>query len=207
MKKFSAFLMGVVFLALLATTNVWAAEVEKPIRDRMLMAWVEGGASIGGKPQAGVGLGFRLGYIGFGFGYGGSMDYRGSEVLDAAPVNPAVLMEMTSLPLGKKTIDPAFGGDIYLFYDLTDSLAIYGGPGMYFQEERNVYEILTIKNPASYAWQAGGHYSTEYGKYALKLAGGGGIVFKAKDFNKKSIILTLGYHSIRGISGGVGLAF
>lgn len=172
------------------------------------MAWVEGGAALEGPKKApSVAVGFRLGRAGFVFGLGGAMDFESEEVLDAAPMDPAPLMGITSKPLGLKTVGPGFGWDLVIFWDLCSRFSLYAGPGMYFQEVRKVYEITGITHPASSDWHVGGHYNKDYKQYALTLEGTAGMHLKLAQFESSSLMLIANYHTMRGVSGGLGMTF
>lgn len=150
----------------------------------------------------------RFGCFGLSLGFGSDMDYEDKEVLDAAPMDPAVPMQITPEYMGRKKVGPAYGGDVMFFLDVMPRLSVYAGPGMYFQEYRKVYKIVEINNPASYAWHEGAYYNKEYGEYELKFGGVVGVQGKVKEWpSGKSLVLGANYHSIRGISGSIGLAW
>ena len=168
--------------------------------------WVEGGATSGKNVDPGVAVGVRFGHIGLSFGYGGSPDYKSSKVMDVAPVNPAPLLGITSTYLGKKSVDPAFGADLLFFLDLGEDVSLYAGPGVYYQEYRNLYRVDTISSPVN-GWGVGTIYNVEEKKHEAVVAGGAGVQVKIANGAKASLFLTAGYHTIRGVSGGIGLAF
>lgn len=165
--------------------------------------WVEGGATPKGSYSVAVGT--RLGPIGVKFGYGGDSDYEGKDILDAHPFSPAEL-GVAAAPLGQKRIDPAFGFDFGYFYDLTKNLTAYGEAGPYFQEVRKVLVVTSnLGGPAP--WPAGTLFNSEKKEYSLTLEGGAGVQYRMPLDPWRAIILTAGYHSMRGFSAGVGYAF
>ncbi len=176
------------------------------LKDRNSAIWVEGGATVGKKADPGVAVGVRFGYVGLTFGYGGSPDYKSNKIMDVAPVNPAPSLGITSAYLGKKTVDPAFGGDVLFFLDLGDYVTLFAGPGVYYQEYRNLYQVNTIATPVN-GWQVGTLYNIDEKKHEVVPTGNGGVQVKIANGDKISLFVTVGYHTLRGVSGGLGLSF
>lgn len=165
--------------------------------------WIEGGATP--KASYSLALGTRIGPVGVKIGYGGDSDYQGSDVLDAHPFSPAEL-GVAATPLGQKRIDPAFGFDLGYFYDLTKNLTAYGEVGPYFQEVRKVLVVTNnLGGPAS--WQPGTLFNSEKKQYSLTVEGGAGLQYRIPLNPWRAVLLTAGYHTMRGVSAGVGYAF
>lgn len=165
--------------------------------------WVEGGATPKGSYS--LALGTRVGPVGVKIGYGGDSDYLNNAVLDAHPFSPAEL-GVTATPLGQKRIDPAFGFDFGYFHDLTKNLTAYGEVGPYFQEVRKVLVVTSnLGGPAS--WQPGTLFNSEKKQYSLTVEGGAGLQYRIPLNPWRAVLLTAGYHSMRGFSAGMGYAF
>lgn len=204
MKKIVFSWLALVGLLVLGGSFAEASEYDYSTRTSAI--WVEGGATVGKNVDPGVAVGVRFGYIGLTFGYGGSPDYKSGKVMDVAPVNPAPLLGITSTNIGKKSIDPAFGGDLLFFLDLGRYVTLYAGPGVYYQEYRNLYRIDAITSPVN-GWDVGTLYNVEEKKHEVEMAGGAGMQVKIANGSRGSVFITAGYHTIRGVSGGIGLAF
>ena len=165
--------------------------------------WVEGGSTPKGNYSLAIGT--RIGPIGLKFGFGGDSDFEGKNVLDAHPFSPAEL-GVTAIPLGQKRIDPAFGFDFGYFHDLTKNLTAYGEVGPYFQEVRKVLVVTSnLGGPA--AWPAGTLFNSEKKQYSLTVEGGAGLQYRILLNPWRAVLLTAGYHSMRGFSAGMGYAF
>jgi hypothetical protein len=168
--------------------------------------WIEGGAPIGQKGAASVAMGIRFSNVGVKLGYGGKYDYRSQEVRDSYPIDAPSILGMNSQSLGRKHIDPSWGFDFLGFYDLTKSLAMYGEVGAYLQEVRNV-RVVTGLSQSVQNWGPGQLYNVEAKKQELSLAGGGGLQYRLFHLSKLDLLITAGYHTVRGVSGGLGFAW
>lgn len=195
-----------VLVGAVGVNGCFAASDASSLKNRNAAIWVEGGATIGSKVDPGVAVGVRFGRVGLTLGYGGSPDHKSGKVMDVAPVNPAPLLGITSTYLGKKTVDPAFGSDLLFFLDLGEHVTFFAGPGIYYQEHRKLFRVDSIAATVS-GWQVGTLYNVEEGKHEVVAAGSGGIQVKIANGHSTSLFATVGYHTIRGVSAGLGLAF
>lgn len=192
-------MMSCIVLVMVLLSAIPAAGEDNTLKKAL---WVEGGATLQGNYS--VALGTRLGPIGMKFGYGGDFDYEGKEVNDAYPFTLADL-GVAAKPVGKKKIDPAFGFDMMGFYDFTRNLTGYAEGGVYWQEERKVMVVTEAQR--LFAWPAGTLFNVEKKRYVLTVEGGAGIQYRIPYDNWHAVLLTAGYHTLRGVSGGIGLAF
>lgn len=203
MKKLILTALIVLLAANLATANTESVSDNNKVPGAV---WVEGGSPIG-KPGASVAVGIRFGYAGIKFGYGGAYDYRSSKVYDAVPIDSPSILGMSSAAVGKKTIDPSWGFDAMGFYDvIKNEVAIYGEVGGYLQEVRNVRVVTGMTQPVQ-NWGPGQLYNIEKKKQELSLAGGGGVQWRFLHGPVMDLMLTAGYHTVRGVSGGLGLSW
>ena len=190
MKLFSL----IVLLIMAASVNVSAEQSSKS----KVNTWVEGGATAT-KGGASVAVGIRMGYFGLKFGYGGDKDYSSSDIYDAYPIAPG-LLGASSKPVGKRSVSPAYGFDYMGILDLVGPLAVYGELGTYWQEQR---QVRVVTGSGLTGWPVGTLYNIEPKKQEFVPAAGGGLQWR---FSGWPIMLTLGYHTIRGVSGGIGFA-
>ncbi len=165
-------------------------------------AWIEGGATVKGAYSVAVGV--RLGPVGIKAGYGGESDYLSNQVYDAHPFSPGEL-GVQAASLGRKRIDPAVGFDFMGFYEISKNLTAYAEAGPYFQEVREVMVVTGYQgfNP----WLVGTLFNSERKRYNLTLEGGAGVQYRIPYNNWRAVLITAGYHTMRGISAGIGLAF
>lgn len=190
----------------LACKAVYAEDKPRAVNNTSGAVWVEGGAPLKGT-GASMAVGIRLGYTGVKFGYGGAHDYISSEVRDSYPIDGPAILGMSSRPIGKKTIDPSWGFDLMGFVDVFRDLAVYGEVGAYWQEVREVKQITVQAGSPVPNWSVGQLYNVEAKKQQVSLAGGGGLQYRFLNGPKMDLIITAGYHTIRGVSGGFGFAW
>lgn len=167
--------------------------------------WVEGGATPNKANSASTALGIRVGTLGFKFGWGGPKDYRSSQVYDAYPLDPSVL-GISSKEVGKRTIDESYGFDTMGFYDVCRAVSVYGEVGAYWQEKRDI-RVVTGMSQAVRGWQVGTMFNTEPKHQIFSPAAGAGIQYRFFDHPGIALLLTAGYHTIRGVSAGIGFAY
>jgi hypothetical protein len=146
-------------------------------------AWL----SVGGKDgDTGFAVGFRGHDLGVELGGINHSDFSSSDIFD----EPAPDLNFTDL--GKQRVDSTIGFDVLGFYNPSPKLSFFGGLGLYFQEYRRVVQ----DNVSLFLF-------TEASETEADAAFSGGIQF----FPSNAIILGIGYHSIRGLNGQIGIRF
>ena len=146
-------------------------------------AWLSVGEKDG---NTGFAVGFRGVDLGIELGGINESDYSSSDISDY----PAPFTGF--FDLGKQKVDSAIGIDVLGFYNASKQLSFYGGLGLYFQEYRRIaQDDVTLL------------LYTEAEETEAEAAFSGGIQF----FPSNAVLLGIGYHSIRGINGQIGMRF
>lgn len=146
-------------------------------------AWLSVGEMDG---NTGFAVGFRGVDLGIEIGGINESDYSSSDMYDY----PVPHTDFTDL--GRQKVDSAIGFDVLGFYNASKRLSFFGGLGVYFQEYRRVAE----SNLSFLLY-------TESQETEAEAAFSGGIQF----FPSNALVLGIGYHSIRGINGQIGVRF
>ena len=94
--------------------------------------------------------------------------------------------------LGVKTTTASIGGDVLGFVDVSPSISIYGGVGVYFQGRSLIFQSNVTND-----------LFKETNETSVNLAVSGGADFKLGDAWQ----IGGGYHSLRGINAKVGFEF
>lgn len=145
-------------------------------------AWL----SVGGKDgNTGFAVGFRGQELGVEIGGINESDYSSDDVFDY----PAPSSFFTDL--GEQKVDSAVGFDILGFYNPSKQVSFFGGLGLYFQEYRRIARSTALL------------LYTEAKDTEAEAAFSGGVQF----FPSGSLMLGIGYHSIRGLNGQIGMRF
>ncbi|MCC6502415.1 MAG: hypothetical protein IT362_04675 [Deltaproteobacteria bacterium] len=143
--------------------------------------------SVGEKDgNTGFAVGFRGVDLGIELGGINESDYSSSDIYDY----PVPHTDFTDL--GKQKVDSAIGLDVLGFYNASRQLSFYGGLGLYFQQ----YIRIGQSNISGLLY-------TEAEETEADAAFSAGIQF----FPSNSVLLGIGYHSIRGINGQIGIKF
>lgn len=146
-------------------------------------AWL----SVGGKDgNTGFAVGFRGHELGVELGGINESDYSSDDVYD----EPVPHLNFTDL--GEHKVDSTVGFDVLGFYNPTSQLSLFGGLGLYFQE----YIRIARSNVSGLLY-------TEAKDTEAEAAFSGGVQF----FPTGSLMLGIGYHSIRGLNGQIGMRF
>lgn len=150
-----------------------------------------------GKGHPGGGFGFRGINFGAEVSYIGSGDYAGDDISVIPPGTESYMGPSESI--GKKNIDGSFGIDFMILLNPWKNISVFGEGGLFYQETQNLrYELAT-----------GRLWSTQH-DYGANFGGGGGMMMRiptSEFLTFNGIHLQLGYHSIRGITGAIGLAY
>lgn len=166
-------------------------------KDGYHAVWSNGSYLPAGKGHPGGGFGFRGINLGAEVSYIDSGDYAGDEINVIPPGTESLMGPSDSL--GKKNIDGSFGIDFMLIANPFKNFSIFGEGGLWYQERQNIQR----------AQNTGKLWSTHHSYNALG-GGGGGIMVKIPTgdfYTFNGIHLQAGYHSIRGITGAIGLAY
>jgi len=147
--------------------------------------WISVGASPKGQISGAIGA--RKGFIGAEFGVVGGGTALPEGTLD-------YYIPHNDFTVNGDYTGNAYGGDLLLFLNLDPrgNVAIYGGPGLYAQSTTEVVQ----SNATGWYYENG--TSTQ-----LVFAGGGGIRVKVAP----KLELGVGYHSLRGVQGSIGIRF
>ena len=142
-------------------------------------------------------------------GYANDQDYNSDQVLDEMPFginNP--LSTITATPIGRKRINGAYGFDLFYFLNPSDNVSIYFGPGMYYQEWREVAVVTAVSPVGGNIGTAkvGDLVSTTSDKN-LEASGGAGIQWQVHKSERYGLVLTAGYHYHRGFAAGIGMSW
>jgi hypothetical protein len=132
-------------------------------------------------------VGIRWNNIGFEFG----------SVFNQDPL-PGILNDF-SLPsnflfndLGEKKISAQYGGDILGYFDVNSSVSLYGGVGIYFQSKSRIAQS-----------QATNELYKQTDNTVVTPSVTAGVDYNFSD----AVNVGIGYHSIRGINGRIGISF
>lgn len=148
-------------------------------------AWLSVGEKDG---NTGFAVGFRGVDLGIEIGGINDSDYSSSDMYDYQ----IPFIDQYTIDLGKHKVDSAIGFDVLGFYNASKRLSFFGGLGLYFQEYRRI--MLDDWTGLLY---------TESQETEAEAAFSGGIQF----FPSSALVLGIGYHSIRGINGQIGIRF
>lgn len=146
-------------------------------------AWLSVGAKDG---NTGFAVGFRGQELGVEIGGINESDYSSDDIYDY----PVPHLNFTDL--GEQKVDSAVGFDVLGFYNPSKQVSLYGGLGLYFQE----YRRIARSNLSALLY-------TEAKDTEAEAAFSGGVQF----FPSGSLMLGIGYHSIRGLNGQIGMRF
>jgi opacity protein-like surface antigen len=94
--------------------------------------------------------------------------------------------------LGVKKVGPQWGADVLGFVDIAPRVSVYGSVGIYLQGLSQIVES-----------QATGDFYKQTNETNVTGAVGGGLNFKPSE----NTSIGVGYHSLRGVTGGVGVRF
>jgi hypothetical protein len=94
--------------------------------------------------------------------------------------------------LGVKKISAQYGADILGYFDLNQSVSLYGGVGVYFQSKARIAQS-----------QATNDLYTQTNEQDITPAVSAGVDYHVSD----SMNIGVGYHSLRGITGKIGFSF
>lgn len=145
--------------------------------------WLSAGAK---NSKSSFALGGRGKDLGIEIGGRTGGDYKKDDLLDY----PVPHNSYTSL--GKKSVDGNIGFDVLGFLNPAHQVSVYAGVGAYFQEYREVARS-----------NATGWLYTQSKTTETELAVSGGLQF----FPSDKMILGVGYNSIRGVNGQIGIRF
>ncbi len=141
--------------------------------------------------NASPGIGVRYHNIGLELGAIFNQDRLDGTVNDfSLPTNNPTFSNFTDL--GIKKVSPQWGVDVLGFVDVAPGVSIYGSVGIYFQSLSQIVQS-----------QATSEFYKQTNETNTIGALGGGVKFQPSD----NISLGVGYHSIRGVTAGVGFSF
>ncbi len=145
-------------------------------------AWLSVGAK---DSDVSAALGYRMKYIGFEVGFLNNSEFKEDVLKWNVPHNDYT-------DLGTKRTGSSFGIDLLGFYDINDRFALYAGPGVYAEGRQHVAQS-----------NATGWYYEESDESRVIVAGSAGIHARLSD----SVFAGVGYHTIRGVNGKIGVRF
>jgi opacity protein-like surface antigen len=141
--------------------------------------------------NASPGIGVRYNNIGLELGAIFNQDSLNGVVNDfSLPTNNPTFSRFTDL--GIKKVSPQWGVDVLGFVDVAPRVSLYGSVGIYFQSLSQIVQS-----------QATNEFYKQTNETNTTGALGGGVKFKPSD----NISIGVGYHSIRGVTAGVGISF
>jgi opacity protein-like surface antigen len=141
--------------------------------------------------NASPGIGVRYNNIGLELGAVFNQDNLNGTVNDfALPTNNPTFSNFTNL--GIKKVSPQWGVDLLGFVDVAPRVSIYGSVGIYFQSLSQIVQS-----------QATNEFYKQTNETNTTGAVGGGMKFQPSD----NISIGVGYHSIRGVTAGIGVNF
>jgi opacity protein-like surface antigen len=137
------------------------------------------------------GIGVRYYNIGLEIGAVLNQDSLNGTVNDfSLPTNNPTFSSFTDL--GIKKLSPQWGVDVLGFVDVAPRVSLYGSVGLYFQSLSQIVQS-----------QATNEFYKQTNETNTTGALGGGVKFKPSD----NVSIGVGYHSIRGVTAGVGFIF
>ncbi len=137
------------------------------------------------------GIGVRYNNIGLELGAVFNQDRLNGTVNDfALPTSNPTFSNFTDL--GIKKVSPQWGVDVLGFVDVAPRVSLYGSVGLYFQSSSQI-----VQSTASNEFYKQTNETNTTG------ALGGGLKFQPSD----NVSIGVGYHSIRGVTAGVGFSF
>jgi opacity protein-like surface antigen len=137
------------------------------------------------------GIGIRYNNIGLEFGAILNQDRLDGTVNDfSLPTNNPTFSSYTDL--GIKKLTPQWGADFLAFVDVAPRVSLYGSVGIYFQSLSQIVQS-----------QATSEFYKQTNENNVAGALGGGVKFKPSD----NVSLGVGYHSLRGVTVGLGVTF
>jgi opacity protein-like surface antigen len=158
-----------------------------PIRDPFEVFGTVGFKNGIGSP----GIGVRYYNIGLELGAVLNQDSLNGTVNDfSLPTNNPTFSSFTDL--GIKKLSPQWGVDVLGFMDVAPRVSLYGSVGIYFQSLSQIVQS-----------QATNEFYKQTNETNVTGALGGGVKFNPSD----NVSIGVGYHSIRGVTGGVGFIF
>jgi opacity protein-like surface antigen len=141
--------------------------------------------------NASPGIGVRYSNIGLEVGAVFNQDNLNGTVNDfSLPTNNPTFSSFTDL--GIKKVSPQWGVDLLGFVDVSPQVSLYGSAGIYFQSLSQIVQS-----------QATNEFYKQTNETNTTGALGGGVKFKPSD----NVSIGVGYHSIRGVTAGVGFSF
>jgi opacity protein-like surface antigen len=141
--------------------------------------------------NASPGIGVRYNNIGLELGAIFNQDRLNGTVNDfSLPTNNPTFSSFTDL--GIKKVSPQWGVDVLGFVDVAPRVSLYGSVGIYFQSLSQIVQS-----------QATNEFYKQTNETNTTGALGGGVKFKPSD----NVSIGLGYHSIRGVTAGIGVNF
>jgi opacity protein-like surface antigen len=141
--------------------------------------------------NASPGIGVRYNNIGLELGAVFNQDSLNGIVNDVRlPIENPTFGSFTDL--GIKKVSPQWGVDVLGFVDVAPTVSLYGSVGIYFQSLSQIVQS-----------QATREFYKQTNETNTTGALGGGVKFKPSD----NVSIGVGYHSIRGVTAGVGFSF
>ena len=141
--------------------------------------------------SASPGIGIRYNNIGLELGAIFNQDNLNGTVNDfSLPTNNPTFSSFTDL--GIKKVSPQWGVDVLGFVDVAPRVSLYGSVGIYFQSSSQIVQS-----------QATNEFYKQTNETNTTGALGGGVKFQPSD----NVSIGVGYHSIRGVTAGVGFIF
>lgn len=162
----------------------------------------EGGVMKNGKASTGIAI--KLGPAGIAFGLGDQSDvdtHRMSEL----PFNAMAtgIIPANTTKLNHKRTDSTWGFDLRYHYDFNKVVSLYGGPGLYYNEYRDLTLVTQRTGNNAYA---PGYLFTERKRNELEITGNGGVSVNVLSNDNWALTLGAGYHTYRGVYGSIGLS-
>lgn len=137
------------------------------------------------------GIGVRYSNVGLELGAIFNQDSFSNTLNDfSLPTNNPTFANVNNI--GVKKVSPQWGADVLGFVDVAPRVSVYGSVGIYFQGVSQIVES-----------QATGEFFKQTNETSVTGAVGGGLNFKASE----NASIGVGYHSLRGVTGGVGVRF
>jgi hypothetical protein len=179
------------------TSNAFADDVYIDLPQRSYNAvYLEGGV-VPSTHRPSMGIGIKISHFGIVFGVAN----RSEVDMDMVSEFPSFSLIKTR-DLGVKKTGTTYGFDGLYFYEPIDNFSIYGGPGLWFQEYRRLSEVA---EPGYLP----GLMFTEDKTRKLEISGSIGIqkMFPVHSNFTSGVVVGAGYHTIRGPSVHLGLAW
>ena len=163
----------------------------------------EGGVMKNGKISSGAAI--KLGPVGIAFGLGDQSDVN-TKRMSELPFNAMAtgIDAANTTKLNHKRTDASWGFDLRYHYDIGKTVSLYAGPGLYWNEYRNLTLVTQQTSGNSYA---PGYLFTEKKRNELEVTGNGGILVNVLSNDMWGLTLGAGYHTYRGAYLSLGLSY